>query len=77
MREFYPKSDVFKKSWLPNIAGYKFVAIKKDDSEQVCVVQKHKDGTHYVRGVKYEDFDAWRRLSTIGKPEVLRQSFSH
>lgn len=74
MRELYPKSEVFKKSWLPNVVGYKFIAIKKDDSEQICVVQKHLDGTHYVRGIKYEDFTCWRRLSMTGKSEVRRSS---
>jgi hypothetical protein len=55
--------DVFPKSWLPNKVGFKFVAVKNDDSEQVCIVQKRLDGTHYVRGVKWESIKAWKHLT--------------
>jgi hypothetical protein len=52
----------FKKSWIPNTAGFKFVAIKRDGSKQKVIVQKHADGTHYVRGIKWEEFEEWENL---------------
>ena len=53
----------YHKQSLLNISGHKFIAILNDGTEQVCIVQKDKTtGMHYVRGVKWEDFEYWRPL---------------
>ena len=55
------QDGVLPKAWLPNQAGFRFVAVLHDGRTQVCVVQRHgPDGTHYVRGVKYDSIAGWR-----------------
>ena len=47
-----------KKADLPNIEGFKFIAIYNDKTEKIQEVKKHSDGTHYIEN--FENIVKWK-----------------
>lgn len=47
-----------EKAVLPNIKGFKFIAIYKDKTEKIQEVKQHSDGTYFIDN--FDDISKWK-----------------
>lgn len=47
-------------AWLPNSAGFKFEALRRDGTVQLGEVVRGPDGMHTTAGISYRDILRWR-----------------
>lgn len=47
---------------LPNTAGFRFIGLRNDGTEAVCMVKRGPDGNHFISGETWANLRSWRTM---------------